>query len=202
MKLPSSRLCTHLVLDFSSDCLPFFSFSSFSFLSFLSFSFFILAFFWLSDFLGGFFTFVWRKQKSCVRHFGKLQLLTGEGLALIVPRIPPRAVASLSQTGQGSGAAGASWTSSVGDHPHLRLSCCCYCRCRSLFCSSPSSFSHPPPSPSPVAGGAPRPPPFSGAPPALACAPHLSSSIHWCSRFHCRCENTRPSLCTQHADAR
>lgn len=52
-------LGTHLARDFSSDRLAFFSFSSLSFRSFLSFSFFIFAFFWLSSFLGGFFTFWW-----------------------------------------------------------------------------------------------------------------------------------------------
>lgn len=173
--LPCSRLCTHLGRDFSSDCLAFFSLSSFSFLSFRSFSFFILAFFWLSDFLGGFFAFVRRKQNSYV---GKLRLKTRAGQASLVPRIPLTAAASPSQTEQGSGAGAASWTSLVGDRPHLRRSCCCYCRCRSLFCPSPSSFSPLPLSPSLVAAAAPPPPPFSGAPPALAGAPRLSSSIH------------------------
>lgn len=54
---------TYLALDFSSDRLDFLSFSSFSLLSFLSFSFFILAFFWLSGFLDGFFTFWWENHR-------------------------------------------------------------------------------------------------------------------------------------------
>ena len=60
-KFAGRKFSTHLALDFSSDRCGFFSFCSFSFLSLPSF--FALDFFWLSDRLADFFTWVGKGEQ-------------------------------------------------------------------------------------------------------------------------------------------
>lgn len=107
--------------------------------------------------------------------------------------VPQMVVESQNQRVQGLGVEGVSWTSSMGDHLHLHLSYCC-CHCRFLFCASLFSFSPLPLSLAHVACGVPLPLPFSGAPPVLACVPHLVSSIYWWCRVHCHCRKKQTSL--------